>query len=194
MQERVAKRPRWAGRSALALFAWTLTASAATDITATKQATLGTTTAHILEVLGSSEICEEGCKYYGPHTAREIKIGHLAQPTSYYKWIHISGIKTVKYFKHVRVVPGTVTRVELRSLTEAGDAKLLRELEAKTGLPHEPAFDTSTATFTITPKGEQVEVAVRAMARLSGLLTVFAGAARKGMKESLNATFANFTR
>jgi hypothetical protein len=194
MQKRVPQRPRRAARSALALLAWTLTASAATDITESKQATLRTSTAHILEVLGSSEICEEGCRYYGPHTEREIKVAHLAQPTSYYKWTHISGIKTVKFFKHVRVVPGAVTRVEFRSLDETADAKLVRELEAKTGLPHEPAFDASTATYTITPKGDQVEVKVSAMARLSGLLTVFAGAARKGMKESLNATFANFTR
>lgn len=194
MQERVPKRPGWAGRSALVLLAWTLTASAATDITATKQATVATSTEHVLEVLGSSEICEKGCKYYAPHTVREVKLAHLAQADSYYKWTHISGIKTVKYYRHVRVVRGAVTRVEFRSLTEAADAKLLRELEAKTGLSNEPAFDASKATYTITPKGDQVEVSVSAMARLSGLMTVFAGAARKGMKESLDATFANFTR
>jgi hypothetical protein len=190
-----AKMPsQWRFAMALGIASWTLTASAATDITETKQATLPTTAAHILEVLGSSDVCDEGCKYYAPQTVREVKVGHLAEPNSYYKWTHVSGIKTVKFFSHVRIVPGAVTQVSFRSLTKEADAELIRDLEGKTGLVHEPAFDLSTAAFTITPKGDQVEVKVSAMTRISGLIGMFAGAARKGMKDSLNATFGNFTR
>src|SRR5262249_481105 len=152
---------------------WTLSASAATDITETKQATLRTTTAHVLEVLASSDICEKGCKYFGPQTVREIKVDVRATPDSYYKWTHVSGIKTVKFKKHIRVVPGATTKVLVRSLTGEADAELLKELEAKTHLEHAPAFDLSTATFTITPHGDQVDVKVVAMLRISGLMSMF---------------------
>jgi hypothetical protein len=184
----------WRRSLVLGLTAWTLTASAATDITENRQASIKTTTAHVLDVLGSSDICEKGCKYFAPQTVREIKIDHLAQLNSYYKWTHISGIKTVKFFKHVQITPGTVTKVHIRSLHREADAKLLDELEAKTKLENAPAFDASNAIFTLTPKGDQVEVKVSALTRISGLMSVFAGAARKGMKESLDAMFANFAR
>jgi len=98
-------------RLALSLVLVALSAHAATDITEAKQAAVRTTTAHVLEVLGSSDICEKGCKYYGPQTVREIKVAVRATPDSYYKWTHISGIKTVKFFKHLEVVPGAVTTV-----------------------------------------------------------------------------------
>ena len=184
----------WCRSVALGALTWTLTASAATDINETRQATVATSAAHVLEVLASSDICEKGCKYFAPDTVREIKIDHLATPNLYYKWTHVSGIKTVKFFKRVEVVPGAVTKVNIRSLHEDTDAKLLQELVAKTKLENAPAFDASNALFTLTPKGEQVEVKVSAMTRIGGLMSIFAGAARKGMKESLDAMFANFTR
>jgi len=179
---------------ALFFVTWTLTASAATDVTEAKQAMLKTTTAHVLDVLASSDICEKGCKYFAPQTVREIKVDFQATDNSYYKWTHVSGIKTVKFFKHVQVTPGAVTKVQVRSLHKDTDAKLLEEIEAKTKLPNEPAFDASNATFTITPQGDQVDVKVTAMTRISGLMSMFAGAARKSMKESLDTMFANFTR
>lgn len=178
---------------AVGLFSWTLAAHAS-DIVATKQAMLKTSTAHVLEVLASSDICEKGCKYYGPQTVREIKVDVRASEKSYYKWTHISGIKTVKFFKHLEVVPGAVTTVKVRSLTKEADAELIKELEAKTKLEHAPAFDLSNATFTITPKGDQVDVKVSAMTRITGVMSMFAGAAKSSMKESLDAMFANFAR
>lgn|GEM_PF-2219140 len=185
---------RWSRHLVLGLLAWTLTASAATDIVETKQATLATTTAHVLEVLGSSELCHEGCKYFAPQTVREVKVQPFAEENSYYKWTHVSGIKTVKFFTHVQVTPGAVTRVDFRTLTKDADAPRIHELEAKTGLEHAPAFDLSTATWTLTPKGDQVEVKANVMTRLGGLMSMFGGPARKAMKESLEASFANFTR
>lgn len=187
-------RVGWGRRAAVVVTTCVLAASAASDITATKQATLNTSTAHVLEVLGSSDVCEKGCKYYGPQTVRELKVDVRATPNSYYKWTHISGIKTVKFFKHIQVVPGATIKVNVRALSKEADARLLEELEAKTKLEHSPAFDASTATFTITPRGDQVEVKVVAMTRLSGVMSMFAGAARKSMKESLDAMFGNFTR
>jgi len=184
-------------RLGLCLVLTAVMASAATDITEAKHATVRTTTAHVLEVLGSSDICESGCKYYGPQTVREIKVAVRATPDSYYKWTHISGIKTVKFFKHVKVTPGGpngVTKVDMRCLTEEGDAALIKELEDKTKLEHSPAFDASTATFTITPQVDQVDIKISAMTRLSGVMGMFAGAARKSMKESLDAMMANFAR
>jgi len=191
---RSANRPRLRPIAlALAVLTWTLSASAS-DITETKQATLRTNTAHVLDVLASSDICEKGCKYFHPNTVREIRVDVRATPNSYYKWTHISGLKTVKFFQHFEVVPGAVTTVRARSLDKEKDAEVLKELEAKTKLEHAPAFDLSTATFTITPKGDQVEVKISAMTRISGVMSMFAGAARSAMKESFDAMFANFTR
>lgn len=177
----------------LCFLTWTFVAQAS-DITETKQATLKTTTARVLDVFSSSDICDKGCKYFGPGLVREVKVDVRASEHSYYKWTHVSGVKTVKFFKHVQVTPGPVTKVHVRTLTKEADAKLLEELEQKTHLEHAPAFDVSVATFTLTPQAEQLEVKVSSMTRISGLMSVFAGAVRKGQKESLDAMFGNFVR
>lgn len=173
---------------------WALTASAASDITENKQATLKTTTVRVLDVFASSDICDKGCKYFGPGLVREVKVDFRSSEHSYYKWTHVSGIKTVKFFKHIQITPGAVTKVHVRTLTKEADGKLLEEIQAKTQLEHDPAFDVSIATFTLTPQGDQLDVKVSSMTRISGLMGVFAGAVRKGQKESLDAMFGNFVK
>lgn len=179
---------------ALASLSWPLMASAATEIRETKQAVVATDTAHVLEVLASSDVCHEGCRYFAPHVVREVRLKEHATADSYYKWTHVSQMKTVKFFKHFKIERGPVTQVHVRTLTRDQDAALIEELEAKTGLEHAPLFDVSTGTYTIVPKGSQVDVKITVMTRISGMMSLFAGAARKSMKESLDALFGNFTR
>ena len=171
-----------------------LPASAATDVHARKSGVVEVSTERVIEVLSTDEMCDEGCRYYGPHIEREVKLKHGATSTSFYKWTHISGVKTVKFFKHFSIKHGPVTTITVRTLTEHRDAALIEELEKKTGLPHEPLFDVSTASYSIEEKGSHVEIEAVAMTRVSGLVTVLSTIVRKEMNKSLDAMFENFTR
>lgn len=198
MMGAMASARKIATRHALGILGVALTVavpvSAATDIRETKTGLVATSVEHVLDVMASGDICDEGCRYYGPHIKREVKLSHLATKNEYYKWTHVTGVKTVKFFKHFRITPGEVTRLDVRTLTEEHDKALIDELERETGFEHDPAFDVSTATYTITARGGQVEVKLDAMTRVSGVMTVFAGMVRKEMKKSLEAIFRNFTR
>lgn len=169
-------------------------ANATTDIHVKKKAVIKTTPEHILEVLSSSQICDKGCKYYGPSIAREVKLKQRAKSNSFYKWTHVSGIKTVKFFKHLTVTRGKVWKIHVRTLTEERDRALIKELESKTGMEHDPVFELSTATYTVTPKNGQVEVEVRTMTRIGGLLSMFSGTVKTETEKSLAAMFKNFAR
>jgi hypothetical protein len=178
----------------LAAVGFVIPASASSEIRVNKSGTVKTTTEHVLSVLASNDICDEGCKYYGPHIAREVKLTHYATPTSFYKWTHVSGIKTVKFFKHFQIERGKVTKVTVRILTEEQDRALIAELRAKTGWEHAPLFEASRGDYTITPRGAEVEIDIRTTTRIGGIMRVLAGTVKKETEKSLDALFENFAR
>lgn len=199
MNGRIETRPSAFGRRGLlallmASSALALPASASTEIRVDKKGFVKTTAAHVLEVLASSDICDKGCKYQGPNIAREVKLSHRATETSYYKWTHVSGIKSVKFFKHYQVTPGEVTKITIRVLTLEKDKALISELKAKTGWEHAPLFESSQGDYTVTPQGGGVEIDVRTTTRIGGILSVLAGTVRKETEKSLDALFLNFAR
>ncbi len=171
-----------------------LSAQAATDVHASKRGVLPVATQKVIDVLSSNEICDEGCRYYGPHITREKKIQHKATSTSFYKWTHVSGVKTVKFFKHIKITPGKVTKITIRTLNKERDGGLIAELEKLTGLPHEPLFDASHAIYTLKQDGKSLKVHVSATTRVSGLISLLKGTVRKEMHNALNAMFGNFQK
>lgn len=171
-----------------------LPASASSEIRVEKKGVVHTTMAHVLEVMASSDVCNEGCKYYGPRVAREVKLSYRATESSFYKWTHVSGIKTVKFFKHYQVSRGPVTKVTIRVLTEDQDKALISELRKQTGWEHAPLFEASRGDYTITPKGADVEVDARTITRIGGILSLLSGTVRNETEKSLDALFENFAR
>lgn len=178
----------------LFMLALSVPASASSEIRVDKKGLVKATSEHIVEVLASSDICDEGCRYYGPNIAREVKLSYRATDASFYKWTHVSGVKSVKFFKHYQVTRGPVTRVTIRVLTEDQDKALIAELREKTGWEHAPLFEASKGEYTITKKGSEVEVDIRTTTRIGGILSLLSGTVRKETEKSLDALFLNFSR
>lgn len=189
-----ALKRRWFSSLLLGTFAFVLPASALTEIHVNKTGLVSATPEHVLRVLSSNEICDEGCRYYGPHIAQEVKVAHRASRDEFFKWTHVSGIKTVKFFKRFRVTRGQVWKIEVRTLVDEDDATLIAELERKTGKEHDPLFELSTATYTLKKKGEKLEVDIRTTTRIGGLLRVLSGTVKKEAEKSLDAMLDNFER
>ncbi len=185
---------RYALSVLLSIVALASPASASTDIAVNKTGLVKASPEHVLAVLASNDICDEGCKYHGPHIAQEVKLAHRAGANEFFKWTHVSGIKTVKFFKHFKVTRGAVWKIEVRTLQEKADARLIEELEKKSGKEHDPLFELSTATYTLTPQGDMLEVEIRTMTRIGGLLRVLSGTVRKEAQKSLDSMFENFSR
>lgn len=199
MNRRACDRPAVPGRRSLLGFfvgsiAFALPASASTEIRVDKKGIVKTTAEHVLDVLSASDVCDKACKYYGPNIAREVKLTHRATETSFYKWTHVSGIKSVKFFKHYQVTKGPTMKIAIRILTEEHDKALISELKAKTGLEHAPLFESSRGDYTITPRGDAVEIDIRTRTRVGGLLSVLSGTIRRETERSLDALFENFAR
>ncbi len=179
----------------LALTSFVATASAATDVRVSRSAVIEAKTEELLSVLATEDLCEKGCRYSSPGVVKERKLAYKASDEHYYKWTHVGGIKTVKFFKEVRITSsGGVTRVKLRALTAPQDQALISELEKKTGLEHSPSFDAATGDYKFREKDGKLHVQVQTMTRISGVLTLLEGTVKSAMKESLNAIFANFEK
>ena len=194
MHTEISRRSRPYAGILLAATALSVPASAASEVRVNKKGLVRTTSDHVLEVMASSDVCDEGCKYYGPNIEKELKLSYRATDSSFYKWTHVSGIKTVKFFKHYQVTRGPVTKVTIRVLTEDHDKALIEDLRKKTGWEHAPLFEASRGDYTITPKGSDVEVDVRTTTRIGGLLSLLSATVRKETEKSLHALFENFAR
>lgn len=152
---------------------------------------------HVLSVLTAyGQICDSGCKYWGPGVVEFFRLEHERTPTRWYTWSHVkSGPKHTKYFSEVTLTQagdGGFTFV-VRQLQEK-DQALAEKLTQVTKKEHAPVFDIATTTFTIkkTDGGSEVTQAIKMAA--TGLVTMFPGKIDAGMKEGCAATFKNIDK
>lgn len=152
---------------------------------------------HVLAVLTSyGQICDSGCKYWGPGVVQFFRLEAERTPTRWYTWSHVqSGPKHTKYFSEVTLTQGGdggFTFV-VRQLQEH-DKALVSRLSAASKKEHAPVFDLATTTFTVkkTPAGTEVTQAIKMAA--TGLVTMFPSKIDAGMKEGCTATFKNIEK
>jgi len=153
---------------------------------------------HVLAVLTSyGQVCNEGCKYYGPDVKEFIQVSHKKTATSWYTWTFVSTtMRDVKYFNKVTQIvksDGTILLVT-RQLDES-DKALVDELVKATGKPHGPAFDTGKTVFVIRKQDDGKTKVVQDMAMTaSGMLDMFGDKIKDGMKVGAAATFKNIEK
>lgn len=152
---------------------------------------------HILSVLTAyGQICDSGCKYWGPGVITFFRLDHERTANRWYTWSHVqSGPKHTKYFSEVTYTPagdGGFTFV-VRQLQEK-DKDLAAKLSEVSKKEHAPVFDVATTTFTIKKTGEGSEVTQAIKMAATGLITMFGGKIDAGMKEGCVATFKNIDK
>ena len=181
------------GAAIISTFA--LTASASSDVTASTEGLVDKSVEHILGVLGTSDICDSGCKYQQPNLVKEVHLKPHATKSSFYKWSYIDNTKDTKFFTQV-----TITRkdggahVKLRTLTEQTDAARIDELEKASQLEHAPIFDQAITDYELTPEGDKTRVKVTAVTKVSGFVAMFKGKVKAGMQASFQAYLKNFEK
>lgn len=152
---------------------------------------------HVYNVLTAyGQVCDSGCKYHGPDVVTFKKISHEATDRSWYTWTHVSqSLKHTKYYNEVRV---TKTDGGFKMITrqlDGRDESIIKELEAKTGLEHNPVFDSGRTIFTVKPiGGGKTKVTQDMKLTASGMVTMFGGKIEAGMKEGAKATFRNIEK
>jgi hypothetical protein len=173
-----------------------LPASAAVkDVRTTHQAVVNTSVSHILSVIASSDVCDKGCRYYGPSVVKELRLAYRATPTHYFKWQFIANARDTKFFTRVTIKKGkSSTQVTLQTLTQAKDGPLIADLVKNTQLAHSPVFDEATTRFELTPQEKGTVVSVSMVTRVSGLIGMFTARVKKGMEDAMRALFVNFAR
>jgi hypothetical protein len=176
-------------------------ASAADTVRHTAKHTTKRSADHVFKVLTAyGQICDSGCKYYGPDVVEFIKLSHRSTSNSFYTWTWVSSVKDVKYFSHVAIQKqdGKFTLVT-RMLNES-DKDLIKELSEKAGREHNPTFASGTTKFTVVEQrdaqGKLLSTSVtQAMTIVvSGFLSMFKGKIKDGMLDGAKATFANIEK
>ncbi len=153
---------------------------------------------HVFRVLTAyDQICDEGCKYEGPGVVKFLKVLEYQSDKSWYTWTHVkSGLKHTKYFNHVRVLSRSDSGFKMvtRQLEER-DKAMITKLEKRTGLAHNPVFDTGKTTFTV-KKLKNGKTSVTQSMRLTGtgMVTMFRKKIEAGLREGAQATFANIEK
>ena len=153
---------------------------------------------HVLSVLTAyGNYCNEGCKYYGPDVKEFVQVPYKKTATAWYTWTYVSTtMKDVKYFNRV-----TLTKKDDGSFVlvtrqlDAKDEAVVKGLVEKTGKEHSPAFDTGKTVFTVGPVEDGKTKVVQSMSMTaSGMLDMFGGKIKDGMKAGAEATFKNIEK
>ncbi|HSC87480.1 MAG TPA: hypothetical protein VLC09_09435 [Polyangiaceae bacterium] len=150
---------------------------------------------HVISVLTSyGNVCNQGCKYYGPDVKEFIQISHKKTATSWYTWTWVSTtLRDVKYFNKVTQTTkpdGTILMVT--RLLDESDKALVDELVKATGKPHGPAFDSGKTVFVIRKQDDGTTKVTQDMSMTaSGMIDMFGDKIREGMKAGAAATFKN---
>jgi hypothetical protein len=147
-------------------------------------------------VTAYSQLCDRGCKYYGPAVVQSMTVPFRRTRDDYYTWTYMSAKKDVRYFNHVHITRranGSIL-VNTRQLNDDDD-DLVDELEERTGREHDPAFDDGEANVEIValPDGHsRVTQSVRLTA--SGFLALVSGKIRAGVEATTRALFYNIDK
>jgi hypothetical protein len=151
----------------------------------------------VLAVLTAyNQVCDRGCKYYGPYVVESMTVPYRRTRDDYYTWTFMSAKKDVRYFNHVHITRrgnGSIL-VNTRQLDDDDD-DLVDELEDRTGREHDPAFDEGETRVEIValPDGHsRVTQSVRLTA--SGFLALITGKIRQGMEAGTRAVFRNLDK
>jgi hypothetical protein len=152
---------------------------------------------HVYAVLTSyGQVCDSGCKYWGPGVIEFFRLEYGRTDTRWYTWSHVqSGPKHTKYFSENTYTPtgdGGFTFV-VRQLQEKDEA-LVAKLTEASKKPHAPVFDLATTTFTIKKVGDGSEVTQSIKMAATGMVTMFPGKIQDGMEEGCVATFKNIDK
>jgi hypothetical protein len=104
-----------------------------------------------------------------------------------------STLKEVKYFTHVSITrhaDGNIT-ANNRQVGE-NEKQLIKQLEEQTGLKHSPAFDSgNTKTVTKSRADGKTEMTQIVTLTASGVIAMWAGKIREGMRDNVGWTFEN---
>jgi hypothetical protein len=151
----------------------------------------------VFSVLTSyGQVCDSGCKYWGPGVVEFFRLETDRTPNRWYTWSHVqSGPKHTKYFSEVIYTPageGGFTFV-VRQLQEK-DGALVTKLSDASKKPHAPVFDLATTTFPVKKLADGAEVTQSIKMAATGLVTMFPGKIQDGMKEGCVATFKNIDK
>ncbi len=139
--------------------------------------------------------CEKGCKYKSPGVVVDKKLDFEKTHDRFYTWTWIRDIKDTKYFSEIHVRRGANrTTIESRALTKE-ERSLIKRLEKAAGRNQDALFDASTNLVTLRrmtdPQGhERTAMSFNTEVKVSGLLAMFTGKLKQGLKESTEAVFA----
>jgi hypothetical protein len=138
--------------------------------------------------------CSKGCRYKRPDLVVVKKLNFRAKADSWYTWSHVSStLKEVKYFTHVSITrhaDGNIT-ANNRQVGE-NEKQLIKQLEEQTGLKHSPAFDSgNTKTVTKSRADGKTEMTQIVTLTASGVIAMWAGKIREGMRDNVGWTFEN---
>ncbi len=161
------------------------------------QGTLSTTKSpqEVYQVLTAYEqICHKGCRYFREHLVRVRKLEYRAAATSWYTHHHLKNpLREVQYFALVELHGELSTgfRLESRQL-EAGDGKLIADLENATGLRHRPAFEAGFTKTIVRPLHSRATEVNQTIILISGgTLSMWPQRIERELRESISTTFRN---
>jgi hypothetical protein len=184
--------------AALAAFLIPVAVWAASEFSSSAEHVTKKSPEHVLEVLtGYGKTCDKGCKYYGPDLVEFIALPQKKTATSWYTWSHVSTtMKTVKFFSFVQLAKkDDGSFVMTTRQLEDKDKAVIDELSKASKKEHSPAFDSGTTKFTVTKLADGQTKVIQAMTMsASGMLAMFGGKIRDGMKNGAAVTFQNIEK
>lgn len=201
VQGRVSRKPGRARRSAAWLgLSVLLAAGSAWAGAYTHVATHVTSKSpeHVLGVLTAyGQVCDKGCKYYGPDVKEFVQLSQKKTDTSWYTWTWVTNaVRDVKYFNKVtKTVKTDGTLLLITRQLDESDQALIDELSKATGKPHAPAFDKGKTIFVIRTQEDGKTKVVQDMSMTaSGMIDMFGDKIKDGMKAGAAATFKNIEK
>lgn len=158
---------------------------------------VGARASEIVEVLTDyGHYCDRGCRYRYPSVAETLVLSHGKTPSSFYVWTFVEDTKNSEWFSHVTVITkGRVTVVQLVQL----NGRRAEQLARLSGKPNDSLFDSNRINYRIEEifRGDRFlhsELTFIARVTVSGLISLFSGAIRSGLRETAEAVIANVRR
>ncbi|HSC88903.1 MAG TPA: hypothetical protein VLC09_16585 [Polyangiaceae bacterium] len=184
------RRLAWSLLSALAL---TTSVAWADEVKDVETHFTQKTPEHVIQVLTSyAQTCAEGCKYLAPNVKQYVVVDYQKTADHWYVWNWItSAVKDLKYFNEVKKItkPDGTTLLVIKLVT---DSATIEKLEKATGKTHQTNFDSTKSVISVRKQDDGRTKIVQDMSVVaSGMMTVFTGQIKDGMKESAKANFAN---
>jgi hypothetical protein len=140
--------------------------------------------------------CDRGCRYRYPGVKETLVLPYRKTPSSFYVWTFVEDIKNSEWFSRVTVqTRGRLTVVQFEMLT----GRPAEELARISGKPNDSVFDSCLTRYRIEEifRGERFlcsQLTFTARVTVSGLISLFSGAIRSGLRQTAGAIIANVRR